>query len=93
MILSCIQEVSGLNPSHRTDHLDQGFPQILHIDRANSMQGRDEKSIKNVVRNHVGKDAFGRPRHRWKGDIKIDLTVTKWIGFILHRICSSGTLL
>jgi hypothetical protein len=55
-------------------------------------------------RRHVGRVLVGkpeckrpleRPRHRWEGNIKVDLTSVEreWIGLILLGIGTSGGLL
>jgi hypothetical protein len=47
--------------------------------------------IRILVGKHEGKTPFGRPRRRWKGNIKIDGRV--WTGFIWLSIMANCGLL
>jgi hypothetical protein len=48
-----------------------------------------------LVRKSQGKKPLGRPRHRWKNNIKLDLREDgiAWTGFIWLRIGTSEGLL
>jgi len=43
-----------------------------------STHWRDEKFLENSGRKPEGKRPFGRPRHRWIDNIKMDRKVTGW---------------
>jgi hypothetical protein len=42
--------------------------------------GRQERCIQGLVGRSEGKRPFGRPRHRWEDNIKIDLQEVVWGG-------------
>jgi hypothetical protein len=48
--------------------------------------GEKRNAYRIVVRKPEGKRSLGRPRHRWVGNIKIDLREMGWIRLIWLRI-------
>jgi hypothetical protein len=40
--------------------------------------GSDEKCIQILLEKPKGKRPLGRPRHRWKDNIRMDLRETQW---------------
>ena len=42
--------------------------------------GESRGACRVLVGNPEGRKTFGRPRHRWEGNIKMDLTQVAWGG-------------
>jgi len=63
---------------------------IGHPATAHGMYGRQGRCTQGMVRRPGGKRAFGRPRHRWKDNIKMDLKEVgrggmNWIDLVQDR--------
>jgi hypothetical protein len=50
------------------------------MSRIEARMGAKRKAYKVLVRKPKGKRPLGRPRHRWEGNIKLDLTEIGWDG-------------
>jgi hypothetical protein len=58
-----------------------------------TLMGRKRKVYRILVRKLEGKRPLGRPRHRWKNNIKMDLReigLVVWTGLIWLRIETNG---
>jgi hypothetical protein len=61
--------------------------------RACSTNGEKQYAYRILVGKLEGKRQLGRPRHRWVGNIKMDVREMRWIISIWLRIGTSGGLL
>jgi hypothetical protein len=48
------------------------------MDRSCSTHGRDQKCVEIFVEKSEGKRSLGRPRHKWKNNIRMDLREIEW---------------
>jgi hypothetical protein len=68
------------NKKQKTVHLNDDQVKEDEVGRACSMNGETRIAYKILVGKAEGKRPLGRPRHRWVGNIKMDLREIGWYG-------------